>query len=271
MALRNQPYIPLYVQDFMTDEKLRECSSCSIGVYIFIMCLMHKSEEYGIILLKQKDKQSDDQIENFACKLAKHLPYDLVTIKLGIKELVEEDVLQTDGDKLIQKRMVKDNEISEKRSVSGKKGGENSLGKKVIKDNKKDKIALKFAQAKTQANSENEIEIENEVVIDNNLLFGKYENIFEPNKKLEAQWLLWKAYKKKEHKFGYKSDISEKAALTELFKLSEGNVLKAIEIISQSISNGWKGFFQIDTKTTSTKTNSTSAMSDLMKKHRIET
>lgn len=26
MALRDQPYLPLYVQDFLTDEKLRECS-----------------------------------------------------------------------------------------------------------------------------------------------------------------------------------------------------------------------------------------------------
>ena len=26
MALRNQPYIPLYVQDYLTDEKLSMCS-----------------------------------------------------------------------------------------------------------------------------------------------------------------------------------------------------------------------------------------------------
>ena len=34
MALRNQPYIPLYVQDFLTDEKLNQCSPASQGIYI---------------------------------------------------------------------------------------------------------------------------------------------------------------------------------------------------------------------------------------------
>ena len=59
MALRNQPYFPLYVQDFMTDEKLNECSAKANGIYIRLMCIMHKSEEYGTILLKQKYKQNE--------------------------------------------------------------------------------------------------------------------------------------------------------------------------------------------------------------------
>ena len=47
MALRDQPYIPLYVQDFMTDEKLNECSAATTEVYIRLMCVMHKSEKIG--------------------------------------------------------------------------------------------------------------------------------------------------------------------------------------------------------------------------------
>ena len=58
MSLRNQPYFPLYVQDFLTDEKLNCCSASSQGVYIKIMCLLHKSEVYGELMLKQKDKQN---------------------------------------------------------------------------------------------------------------------------------------------------------------------------------------------------------------------
>lgn len=64
MALRNQPYFPLYVQDFMTDEKLNECSAKANGIYIRLMCIMHKSEEYGTILLKQKYKQNESKSEN---------------------------------------------------------------------------------------------------------------------------------------------------------------------------------------------------------------
>jgi uncharacterized protein YdaU (DUF1376 family) len=154
MSLRNQPYLPLYVQDFLTDEKLNECSPESTGVYIRLMCIMHKSEQYGKILLKQKDKQTDDQISNFALKLVKHMPFTLLKIESGIRELIEEGVLRLDGDFLIQKRMVKDAEISEKRALSGKKGGDKTT-------KKYSKSGSDFAQAKSEANTENEIEDEN--------------------------------------------------------------------------------------------------------------
>ena len=124
MALRGQPYIPLYVQDFMTDEKLNECSAESTGVYIRIMCLMHKSEQYGTILLKQKDQQNESKIKNFAAKLLKHLPYQVDVIERSLQELVDEGVLIIEGDVLMQKRMVKDGNISETRALSGSKGGE---------------------------------------------------------------------------------------------------------------------------------------------------
>ena len=156
MALRDQPYLPLYVQDFLTDEKLSECSAQSTGVYIRIMCIMHKSEQYGNILLKQKHKQTDKQILNFALLLAKHFPYSVDVIESSLTELIEEGVLIMQGDLLIQKRMVKDNELSIKRAESGKKGGIKSLGKEQD-----------FAQAKFQANTENEIDIENDIDIKN--------------------------------------------------------------------------------------------------------
>ena len=69
MALRDQPFLPLYIQDFMTDEKQAECSAESTGVYIRLMCLLHKSDTYGKIQIKakfkQNDKQNDKQILNF--------------------------------------------------------------------------------------------------------------------------------------------------------------------------------------------------------------
>lgn len=153
MALRDQPYLPLYVQDFLTDEKLMECSASATGIYIRLLCIMHKSEEYGVILLKQKDKQTDNQIKNFAIKLAKYLPYSTEEIISGISELLTEGVLQNGGDKLSQKRMIKDNDISVKRAESGKKGG----------------IKTQFAKAKEEATHEanSETETETETIIDN--------------------------------------------------------------------------------------------------------
>lgn len=123
MALRDQPYFPFYVDDWLTDEKLIECSAESQGVYVRIMCCMHKSKNYGTILLKQKDQQSNQQIKNFAIKLAKSMPFSVEVVESSINELVSEDVLQIDGDVLSQKRMVKDNELSLKRAKAGSKGG----------------------------------------------------------------------------------------------------------------------------------------------------
>jgi hypothetical protein len=117
---------------------------------------MHKSEEYGKILLKQKFKQNESNLKNFASQLAVQMPYDYQTILFALEELVATKVLQEEPCAISQRRMVKDNEISEKRALSGKKGGEKSLGKnrKIPLENpeKTKNFALNFAQAKTQAN-----------------------------------------------------------------------------------------------------------------------
>lgn len=151
MALRDQPYLPLYVQDYLTDEKLNNCSPASQGIYIKIMCLFHKCDPYGGILLKQNDKQNQNICLNFARKLAKQLPFDSSEINDALCELLYEKVLLIDGDFLYQKRMVKDNELSNKRSEIGSKGG-----KKTQNKNKN------FAKANIKANSEYEYDIENE-------------------------------------------------------------------------------------------------------------
>lgn len=175
MSKRNQPYLPLYVQDFLTDEKLAECSAESTGVYIRLMCLMHKSEQYGKILLKQKYKQKSSNIENFAAMLAKQMPYDFAIILSGINELILENVIQIDGDFLIQKRMVKDELVSNSRSENGSKGGKKTAEKykNFAKANTKAKI-----QANTENEIENEIEIENNKILDvkSNYEYSNWEN-----------------------------------------------------------------------------------------------
>ena len=88
------------------------------------------------------------------------MPWDLLTIINGLEELLNEEVLFIDGDLLTQKRMIKDGNISDKRASAGSKGGKKTLGK-----------GGDFAQAKFQANSEDEDEVENDNSINNNFLF----------------------------------------------------------------------------------------------------
>lgn len=168
MALRNQPYIPLYIQDIMTDEKLNECSASTHGIYIKgIMCLMHKSENYGKILLKQKYKQNKSKIKALAYQLVKHLPYTETEIENALTELVDEKVCHFEGDYLCQKRMVKDNELSLVRAKAGKKGGD------------KTKFAIAKVQANTESEYETEYEGENDIEYKINIKFEKFWNLYD--------------------------------------------------------------------------------------------
>jgi hypothetical protein len=123
MALRDQPYLPLYVQDVLTDEKLIECSAEAHGVYFRLLCILHKQESYGMIELKAKYKQNKNKLTAFAEMLCKQMPFDLTIILQSIKELIEERVIFIEGDCLCQKRMIRDFEISTKRALSGAIGG----------------------------------------------------------------------------------------------------------------------------------------------------
>lgn len=234
MALRNQPYFPMYVQDFLSDEKLNECSAKSTGVYIRLMCIMHKSDEYGVILLKQKDKQTDNQIKNFAIKLVKQMPYIETIIEESLEELINEKVLILDEDKLIQKRMVRDNEISEKRALAGSKGG------KITQKNNEENNGFAKAKSKSKGKAKevtnSEYEIEYEIVIENK---SKDINYYE-NKELNNIFIDFLEIRKK-----LKAINSERAVNSLIKKLSKYSDDIKIQMIDKSITNSWKDVFPL--------------------------
>lgn len=174
MALRDQPYLPLYVQDFISDEKLAECSASATGVYIRLMCIMHKSEEYGKFCYNKRDRKTDNKIHDFSQKLVKQMPYSFDVIYDGLCELLDLKILQISGEKLIQKRMVKDSELSEKRAKSGKKGMET----RWKSDDNGNKICYNKQHNKKITNTENESEdeIENKDDVTNEDKGGMGEN-----------------------------------------------------------------------------------------------
>lgn len=129
MARKDRPYLPLYVQDILTDEKLIECSAIAHGVYLRLLCLLHKQETYGLLCLKQKYKQIESKnvskVYLFACMLCRQMPFEQKIIEQGLQELLDEDVIQIEGDNLSQKRMVADGNLSSMRAEIGKTGGSN--------------------------------------------------------------------------------------------------------------------------------------------------
>lgn len=135
MALRDNPYLPLYVMDFANDEKLRMCSAEATGVYIRLMCILHKSQDYGKLQIKESfvyTKPDTNRIQNkiqteynkeilyseFAENLSKQMPFTVEVIKVGLLELDYYGVIRLDGNTLYQPRMVKDAAISETRRKS---------------------------------------------------------------------------------------------------------------------------------------------------------
>jgi hypothetical protein len=58
-------------------------------------------------------------------------------------------------------------------------------------------------------------------------------------------WKNWKNYKKSQFKFIFKTPETEQAALLDLVKKSSGKEETAIEMIQQSMANGWKGIFEL--------------------------
>lgn len=72
-------------------------------------------------------------------------------------------------------------------------------------------------------------------------------------------WVQWKNYRSKQHGFKYKSVQSEQAAVNDLCNKAKGIKEIAIAMIQQSMSKGWKDFYELknfnsDAKFTSNKT-----------------
>lgn len=190
MALRDQPYFPFYVNDFISDEKLKPCSAESTGVYIRIMCELHKSEDYGAISFDELDDRTDDICYDFARKFVPFLPYAFDVIHRGLTELVKRRVLIIEGETLYQKRMVRDGNISDTRARAGSSGGL-SKAEKYSK-----KLAKPVAKTKQNTGSgyDNENDIESEPTLDE-VRFTEFWEAY-PNKKgKKAALAAWKKAK----------------------------------------------------------------------------
>ena len=180
MALRNQPYFPLYVQDYLTDERLLKCKLSSQGVYIRILCHMHKSETYGVLFISDYERANNVEIiESYKAKLKQnkncaYLNYDLSQIAESVHvvcaltgyggdvimpaiiDLLAYNVIVLEHEFIIQKRMYADGLNSLKKAEAGKKGGQGRKKEVVLK-------IINKAKHKQNTEYEYESEYENEI------------------------------------------------------------------------------------------------------------
>lgn len=228
MSLRNQPYLPLYVRDFNSDEKLVNCSAESTGVYIRLMCVMHKMEEYGVITLKQKFKQNESNIKNFSVMLTRYLPYDREVIERGLAELIEERVLMLDGDRLYQKRMVEDANLSKKRSEAGYKGGKSKKYSDFTKSDTEEETEITSkTKNKTESKAEANSEIENEYESNRK----KSSSLVSLSKLQEERFnAFWRAYPRRSGKGSARKAWAKIVPNEELFQ----RIMSAVESASKT-------------------------------------
>jgi hypothetical protein len=97
----------------------------------------------------------------------------------------------------------------------------------TVKDKDKDK-----EEDKDKDKEEDKERIKNEIILP--FESENFKNI----------WNQWKEYKSKEFGFKYKSSQSEQAALKELSGIAD-NEKMAVDIIIQSMANGYKGLFKL--------------------------
>ena len=233
MSLRNSPYLPLYVQDFLTDEKLIDCSASANGVYIRLMCILHKSEPYGKILLKQKYKQNESMCLNFASMLLRQMPYSISEIHDGLEELLDNKIIEIDGDYLLQKRMVKDGELSEKRAVAGQKGGKKSLEICLSKmSSKSESKNISKSEANSENENENDIDIENEYNI-KKFSFLKELLSIGVERNIAEEWIKVRKNKKL---------TQTETAFRKTKKEIEKSGLSANDCITLCVEHSWGGF-----------------------------
>ena len=170
---------------------------------------------------------------NFASMLLRQMPYSMSEIHDGLEELLDNKIIEIEGDYLLQKRMVKDGELSEKRAVAGKKGGEKTL--EICLGKMSSKSGSKSGSkniSKIEANSENENDIENEYNI-KKFSFLKELLSIGVERNIAEEWIKVRKNKKL---------TQTETAFRKTKKEIEKSGLSANDCITLCVEHSWGGF-----------------------------
>ena len=134
---KSYPWFKFNPADWLTNIDLRSCSCAARGTLVDLMCLAHRHENYGtIILFDTPDERK---------KIAKSLSISIRTFDKHIADLLQMQriCLSNDGHMYI-KRMINDHAKASKDSKNGSKGGNPAIvgvnPEAEKKESKKEKI-----------------------------------------------------------------------------------------------------------------------------------
>jgi hypothetical protein len=119
-TMKIKPWFKFDPSSWLNDVDLRDCTTSERGVLIDLMCLAHRSGNYGYFM--------DDMKPETIKKTAKCLSIASKTLDKCLTNLLQKSrICQTNDGQLYIKRMIEDNSYSLKQSELGKTGGNPTL------------------------------------------------------------------------------------------------------------------------------------------------
>ncbi len=125
-----RPSFQFYPSDWLRDTALRSCSTGARGLWIDMICFMHEGSPYGYL------KVADKVI--LPSNLARMVGESIEVVADWLIELQEAGVYDIDNGAIFSRRMIRDEELRQKRAEGGKLGGNPNLkvNHKVIQEDK---------------------------------------------------------------------------------------------------------------------------------------
>ena len=114
-----RPSFQFYPSDWLRDTALRSCSMGARGLWMDMICYMHEGNPYGYL------KVGDKVI--LASNLARMVGETLEVVQGWLHELQEANVFDIDDGAICSRRMIRDENLRQKRSEGGKLGGNPAL------------------------------------------------------------------------------------------------------------------------------------------------
>lgn len=114
-----RPSFQFYPSDWLRDTALRSCSTGARGLWIDMICFMHEGSPYGYL------KVADKVI--LPANLARMVGESLEVVEGWLHELHEAGVYDIDNGAIFSRRMIRDEELRQKRAEGGKLGGNPNL------------------------------------------------------------------------------------------------------------------------------------------------
>lgn len=114
-----RPSFQFYPSDWLRDTALRSCSTGARGLWMDMICFMHEGNPYGYL------KVGDKVI--LPSNLARMVGEPLEVVEGWLSELREAAVFDDDDGVICSRRMIRDEELRQKRSEGGKLGGNPAL------------------------------------------------------------------------------------------------------------------------------------------------